>query len=208
MPKGLRPDAARPRSTTTTSTRSITSAGPAPGSSRSATGARALCSSSRFPTNNEIYDNVVAMWVPARRKPCRRPARPSATSFTGGTRTRSPGDLALCVATRLGMGDGPGRAALEGASQVPDRVPGCPILATLDEGEVPEPVVTVSRGTTSHFITERSPDGTKDLWRTMFDLDPQGSGGRRDALLPALRRQAAHRDLDLPLHRLSRAQER
>ena len=49
------------------------------------------------------------------------------------------------------------------------------ILATLDEGEVPEPVVTVSRGTTSHFITERSPDGTKDLWRTMFDLDPQGT---------------------------------
>ena len=48
------------------------------------------------------------------------------------------------------------------------------ILTTLDEGEVPEPVVTASRGTFSHFITERSPDGAKDLWRTMFDLDPQG----------------------------------
>ena len=49
-----------------------------------------------------------------------------------------------------------------------------PILATLDEGETPEPVVTASRGTFSNFITERSPEGAKDLWRTMFDLDPQG----------------------------------
>ena len=39
---------------------------------------------------------------------------------------------------------------------------------------MPDPVVTASRGTFSHFITDRSPDGARDHWRVMFDLDAPG----------------------------------
>ena len=125
-----------------------------------------------IPTNNEIYDNIVASWVPD---------APNHAGDSLGYRYKLywrdrdpfPGDLALCVATRLGMG------AIEGAprSKVLRKFEiefQGPILATLDEGEFPEPMVTVSRGKLSNFITVRSPDGTNDLWRTIFDLDPQG----------------------------------
>ena len=126
-----------------------------------------------IPTDNEIYDNVVAMWVPA--EPNRAGQR-LAYDYRLYWRDIDPfpGDLARCVATRLGMG------ALGGAirSQVLRKFliefQG-PILAALDEGDHPEPVVWASRGTFSSFWTEVSPDGTRDLWRTQFDLDPQGT---------------------------------
>ena len=126
-----------------------------------------------IPTNNEIYDNVVAMWVPAAENHAGEQL-----DFRYKLYWRDgdpfPGDLALCVATRLGMGAVQGAPRSKVLRKFLIEFQG-PILATLDEGEVPEPVVTASRGTFSHFITERSPDGTKDLWRTMFDLDPQGT---------------------------------
>lgn len=126
-----------------------------------------------IPTDNEIYDNVVAMWVPAAEN---HAGDQLAFRYKLYWRDKDPfpGDLALCVATRLGMG------AVQGAPRSKElrkfllEFQG-PILATLDDGEIPEPVVTASRGSFSHFITERSPDGTKDLWRTMFDLDAKGS---------------------------------
>ena len=124
-----------------------------------------------IPTDNAIYDNVVAMWGP------------SAPNHAGDVlayryklywrdKDPFPGDLALCVATRLGMGAVQGAPRSKTLRKFLIEFRG-PILATLDEGQVPEPVVTASRGTSSHFITDRSPDG-HDLWRTMFDLDAQG----------------------------------
>ena len=126
-----------------------------------------------IPTNNEIYDNVVAMWVPAAEN---RAGDQLGFRYKLYWRDKDPfpGDLALCVATRLGMGAIQGAPRSEVLRKFLIEFQGA-VLATLDEGEMPEPVVTVSRGTTSHFITERSPDGAKNLWRTMFDLDPQGA---------------------------------
>ena len=86
-----------------------------------------------------------------------------------------PGDLALCVATRLGAG------ALQGAprSKILRKFiiefKGS-ILSQLDDDEKPEAVLTASRGTFSHVWTEPSPDGDDTHWRTQFDLDPQGKG--------------------------------
>lgn len=125
-----------------------------------------------IPTDNEIYDNVVAMWVP------------DAPNHAGDhlafryrlywrDKDPFPGDGALCVATRLGMGAIQGAPRSKVLQKFLIEFQGAALLA-LDEGEVPEPVVTVSRGTLSHFITERSPGGERDLWRTMFDLDPAG----------------------------------
>ena len=47
------------------STASITTAGPRSGSSRKATGAGASIQLVEIPTDDEIHDNIVAMWVPA-----------------------------------------------------------------------------------------------------------------------------------------------
>ena len=85
-----------------------------------------------------------------------------------------PGDLARCVATRLGMG------AVQGAPRSPVlrkfmvEFQG-PSLALLDDSETPEAVLTASRGSFSNVLPEPSPDGARDLWRTQFDLDPQGT---------------------------------
>ncbi len=125
-----------------------------------------------IPTDNEIYDNIAAMWVPA--EPTRA-GQQLAYDYRLYWRDLDPfpGDLARCVATRLGMGAVGGAIRSKVLRKFLIEFQG-PILATLDEGDRPEPVVTVSRGTLSSFWTEVSPDGTRDLWRTQFDLDPQG----------------------------------
>lgn len=126
-----------------------------------------------IPTDNEIYDNIIAMWVPA------EPNRAGQTldfAYTLMWRDTDPfpGQLALCVATRLGMGAIQGAPRSAALRKFLIEFKG-PILATLDEGEMPEPVVSVSHGSLSHFITEPSPDGATDHWRTQFDLDPDGA---------------------------------
>lgn len=126
-----------------------------------------------IPTDNEIYDNVIAMWVPA---------EPNQAGQTLGYRYKLlwrdtdpfPGDLALCVATRLGAGAIQGAPRSKVLRKFMVEFKGA-FLATLDQDEVPEAVLTASRGTFSHIITEPSPDGALDLWRTQFDLDPQGN---------------------------------
>ena len=142
-----------------------------------------------IPTNNEIYDNVVAMWVPA------------AENHAGdqlGFRYRLywrdkdpfPGDLALCVATRLGMGAVQGAPRSKVLRKFLIEFQGTALTA-LDEGEVPEPVVTVSRAApTSHFITETLAGRCQGPVAHNVRSRSAGGRARRDALLPALRRQA------------------
>ena len=125
-----------------------------------------------IPTDNETYDNVVAMWVPAeptkagqvmsyRYKLLWRDADPF------------PGDLALCVATRLGAGNLQGSARSKILRKFVIEFKGAN-LSKLDEDDKPEPVLTASRGTFSNSWTEPSPNGDDSLWRTQFDLDPRG----------------------------------
>ena len=125
-------------------------------------------------TDNEIYDNIIAMWVAA------DPTHAGQTlDFRYKLYWRDydpfPGDLARCVATRLGMGDVQGAPRSTVLRKFMLEFQG-PNLVALDEGDKPEPVVTASRGSFSNFWTEPSPDGTRDLWRTQFDLDPEGTG--------------------------------
>ncbi len=126
-----------------------------------------------IPTDNEIYDNVVAMWVPE------APNKAGdVLDYRYNLLWRDtdpfPGDLALCVATRLGAG------AVQGAPRstvlrkfVLEFKGG--YLATLAADARPEAVLTASRGTFSHVVIEPSPDGDLGLWRIQFDLDPRGS---------------------------------
>ncbi len=126
-----------------------------------------------IPTDNEIYDNIIAMWVPA---------EPNAAGQTLAYDYRLywrdldpfPGDLAHCVGTRLGMGavQGAIRSAALRKFLVEFRGPA---LTALNGDEVPQAVLSASRGAFSNVLVEPSPDGTRDLWRTQFDLDPQGN---------------------------------
>ena len=126
-----------------------------------------------IPTDNEIYDNISAMWVPA------EPTAAGQTlAFAYKLHWRDvdpfPGALARCVGTRLGMGAVQGAPRSRVLRKFLLEFQG-PNLAALDEGETPEAVLTTSRGTFTNVLTEPSPNGSHELWRTQFDLDPQGT---------------------------------
>ena len=130
-----------------------------------------------IPTDDEIHDNIVAMWVPE--KPASAGANSSsAIACTGWPTSPIPTDLARCVATRLGNGGQPGKPRPKGVRKFMVEFLGGP-LAHLPFGVKPEPVLWASRGTFSYIFTEAVPDGVPGHWRAQFDLtvDRRRSGG-------------------------------
>lgn len=125
-----------------------------------------------IPTENETSDNIVAFWVPA--EPTRAGQRLD-YRYKLLWRDTDPalGHLALCVATRMGAGGIQGASRSTVLRKFVVEFKG-QALGQLAEGDDPEAVLTTSRGRFSNVNTERSPDGTKDLWRAVFDLDPDG----------------------------------
>ncbi|WP_395696713.1 glucan biosynthesis protein [Methylocella sp.] len=121
-----------------------------------------------IPTDDEIHDNIVAMWTPA------RPAR-AGSDFSLKYRLHweadepFPTDLARCVATRLGNGGQPGQPRPKGVRKFMVEFYGGP-LKDLPFGVKPEPVLWASRGTFSYVFTEAVPNDEPGLWRAQFDL--------------------------------------
>jgi glucans biosynthesis protein len=125
-----------------------------------------------IPTDDEIHDNIVAMWVPA------APA-------TAGSEVQLayrlywqadepfPSDLSRCVATRLGNGGQPGQPRPKGVRKFMVEFSG-PALASLLFGAKPEAVLWASRGTFSYVFTEAVPDDVPGHWRAQFDLTVTG----------------------------------
>ncbi len=128
-----------------------------------------------IPTDNEVYDNIVAMWVPAEPNAAGQVLR---FDYRLSWRDQGPDlgpdadGLALCIGTRLGMGAVQGAPRSATLRKFVVEFAG-PALAALGEGERPEPLLSTSRGGVSHVVTEPSPDGRRELWRTQFDLDAQ-----------------------------------
>jgi glucans biosynthesis protein len=127
-----------------------------------------------LPTDDEIHDNIVAMWVPA---------TPSEPGSTREYRYRLhwladepyPTPLARVVATRLGRGGQPGQPRPEGVRKFLVEFRGGP-LASLPRGVIPEPVLWTSRGTFGAYRhTEAVPNDVPGHWRTQFDLKVEGS---------------------------------
>ncbi len=124
------------------------------------------------PTDDEIHDNIIAMWVPA------APAK-AGQSFDISYRTlwvaNEPfeGDLARCVATRLGNGGQMGTNRPQGVRKFVVEFLG-PSLTRLPTGVFPEIVLTASRGTFSNIRTEAVPDDVPGHWRAEFDINVQG----------------------------------
>jgi glucans biosynthesis protein len=125
-----------------------------------------------IPTDDEIHDNIVAMWVPE---------KPAAAGSQFDLSFRLywladepfPTPLARCVATRLGNGGQPGQPRPHGVRKFMVEFLGGP-LANLPFGKKPEPVLSASRGTFSYVFTEAVPDEVPGHWRAQFDLTVSG----------------------------------
>ncbi len=126
-----------------------------------------------IPTDDEIHDNVVAMWVPA------QPVPPGAELHLNYklywlAEQPFPSTLGRVVATRLGRGGQPGLPRPAGVRKFMVEFLGGP-LATLPYGVKPELVVSASRGTFGNYqLVEAVPDGVPGHWRAQFDLLAEG----------------------------------
>jgi glucans biosynthesis protein len=134
-------------------------------------GAVQLC---EIPTDDEIHDNAVAMWVPE--KPV-----PAGAELTLAYRLYwvadgpFPHKLGRVVATRLGRGGQPGQPRPKGVRKFVVEFLGGP-LVDLAYGVVPEMVVTTSRGSLKGYhLVEAAPDGVPGHWRAQFDLTVDGT---------------------------------
>jgi periplasmic glucans biosynthesis protein len=126
-----------------------------------------------IPTDDEIHDNVVAMWVPA------EPAR-AGQAHTFRYRMHWLADepyaprLARCIATRLGKGGQPGLPRPKGVRKFLVEFKGEP-LARLSKGVLPRAVLWASRGEFSYVRTEPVPNDVPGHWRAQFDLAVTGT---------------------------------
>ncbi len=126
-----------------------------------------------IPTDDEIHDNIVAMWVPS------SPAT-AGSEVTLGYRLHweadepFPTDLARCVATRLGNGGQPGQPRPKGVRKFMVEFSGPP-LVNLPFGVKPEAVLWASRGTFSYVFSEAVPDDAPGHWRGQFDFTVAGT---------------------------------
>ncbi|GGC63569.1 glucan biosynthesis protein [Chelatococcus reniformis] len=126
-----------------------------------------------IPTDDEIHDNTVAMWVPA---------EPAIAGQSHALRYRIhwvdgepfPSTLARCVATRLGNGGVPGQPRPKGVRKFMIEFLGGP-LKDLPFGAKPEVVLSASRGTFSYVFTEAVPNNVPGHWRAQFDLAVSGT---------------------------------
>ena len=121
-----------------------------------------------IPTDDEIHDNIAALW---------RPEKPAKAGDSVDLSYRLhwladepyPTPLGRCVATRLGNGGVPGQPRPQGVRKFMVEFLGGP-LETIAFGVKPEPVLWASRGAFSYVFAEAVPDDVKGHWRAQFDL--------------------------------------
>ncbi len=126
-----------------------------------------------IPTDDEIHDNIVAMWVPA------GPARAGATyalRYKLHWLADEPfqSDLGRVVATRLGNGGQPGTTRPKGVRKFMVEFKG-PALEAIPFGVKPEVVLSASRGSYSYIFAEAVPNDVPGHWRAQFDLTVDGT---------------------------------
>ena len=122
-----------------------------------------------IPTDDEIHDNVVAMWVPEKPADGGFARRRSPIGSTGRRTSPFRPISPAVVATRLGNGGQPGLPRPKGVRKFMVEFSGPP-LVDLPFGVKPEAVLWASRGTFSYVFTEAVPDDLPGHWRAQFDL--------------------------------------
>ncbi len=127
-----------------------------------------------IPTDDEIHDNINAMWVPAEAARAGRSFEFKYRLHWGADEPASDSSLARCVATRLGNGGVPGLPRPRGVRKFMVEFLGSS-LAKLPYGTKPEPVLSASRGEFSYVYTEAVPDDVPGHWRAQFDFTVAGA---------------------------------
>jgi glucans biosynthesis protein len=126
-----------------------------------------------LPTDDEIHDNIVAMWVPA--EPVRAgQSLEFAYRTTWAADEPYPTPLARCVATRFGNGGQAGTVRPKGLRKFMVEFKGEP-LAKLAKGEIPTAVLSTSRGEFGNAAAEAVPNDVPGHWRAHFDLAVTGT---------------------------------
>lgn len=123
----------------------------------------------QIPTSDETLDNIVAFWNPAQQLP---PGKESLFGYRlyWGSKPPVQSDLAICVATRTGMGGVVGKKREHYAWRFAVDFSGGP-LAKLDWAKTKvEPVITLSSGRAE--ITSARPLASVKGARVMFDVVP------------------------------------
>ncbi len=122
-----------------------------------------------LPTDDEIHDNIVAVWVPVE-----MPALGAEFNLAYRLHWLAdepyPSPLARVVATRLGNGGQPGQPRPKGVRKFLVEFQGGP-LVKLPFGVKPVMKLETSHGHfTDYQIVEPVPDGVAGHWRAQFDL--------------------------------------
>jgi glucans biosynthesis protein len=134
---------------------------------------RGMVQLTEIPTDDEIHDNICAMWTPDA-------PHGAGSHIEIAYRLHwladepYPSPLGRCVATRLGNGGQPGQPRPQGVRKFMVEFLGGP-LSELPHGRLPEPVLSASRGEFSYIFTEAVPDDVPGHWRAQFDLTVTGS---------------------------------
>jgi len=125
-----------------------------------------------IPTNDEIHDNIVAQWTPA------RPAR-KGSEFNlqyrlhwQADQPNPPSAIGRVSATRSGRGGEPGTVRLDGVTRFVVDFEGGPIGPDLDPDAV-DAEVSAGGGSVVSAKAEAVP-GT-DRWRLVTDIEPAGT---------------------------------
>ena len=122
-----------------------------------------------IPTDDEIHDNVVAMWVPEKPIPAGAEVELAYRLYWLADEPFQP-KLGRVVATRLGRGGQPGQPRPAGVRKFVIEFLGGP-LATLPYGVKPELAVFASRGSLAGYRQiEAVADDVPGHWHIEFDL--------------------------------------
>jgi glucans biosynthesis protein len=125
-----------------------------------------------IPTGDEINDNIVAYWCPA--KPTQAKDRIDLRYRLHWLADEPyPASLGRCIATRLGRGGRSGQPHPPGVRKFMVEFLGGP-LTPLPANAKLEPVLWSSRGSFSYFDTQQVADSVPGHWRAEFDLVVDG----------------------------------
>ncbi len=126
-----------------------------------------------IPTDDEIHDNIVAMWVPHQRAQAGQRFELSYKLYWHNDEP-TPTPLARCVATRLGNGGQPGQPRPAGVRKFVIEFLGKP-LENIPFGTKPEVILSASRGMFSNVFAEALPNDVAGHWRAQFDMTTAGN---------------------------------
>ncbi len=126
-----------------------------------------------LPTDEEIYDNVVAMWVP-RAKATKGSSYRLRYRLHWMAQEPFKTNLARCMTTRIGRGGWTAHHP-PGVHKFEVEFKGG-ALDQLTPGTALEAIVTTTRGEITNPYAEAIPNGKHGQWRALFDLGALGTG--------------------------------